>query len=52
MISVYCTDRGWFSSCNGTVMYHKNLQEAMDAAYREANSDGAFKKGNSHRYCR
>ena len=34
MIRVYCTDKGWLSSCNGTVVYYKNLQEAMDAAYR------------------
>lgn len=50
MIRVYCTDKGWLSSCNGTVVYYKNLQEAMDAAYRKANSDGAPESSNMHRY--
>jgi len=43
MVSVYNTDRGWFCSCMGSVTCHRNLHEAMDAAYRKANCDGASK---------
>ena len=46
MISVYCTDLGWFCSCGGQVTYHQNLREAMDAAYRQATRDGAAKQSH------
>ena len=46
MISVYCTDDGWFCSCSGQVTYHQNLREAMDAAYRQATRDGAAKQSH------
>ena len=46
MISIYRTDRGWYSNFGGTVTYHQDFQEAMDAAYRQAISDGAPKQGD------
>lgn len=49
MVSVYCAEGTWFCSCEGSVTYYKNLNEAMDAAYRQANRDGAVKRGDCHR---
>ena len=46
MVNVYFTDEGWFCSCGEQVTYHQNLREAMDAAYRQATSDGALKQGD------
>ena len=47
MISIYRTDQGWYSNFGGTVTYHQNLREAMDAAYRQATGNGAPKQGDS-----
>ena len=47
MISIYRTDQGWYSNFGGTVTYHQDFQEAMDAAYRQATRDGALKQGDS-----
>ena len=49
MVSVYCAKGTWFCSCEGSVTYYKDLNEAMDAAYRQANRDGAVKRGDCHR---
>lgn len=46
MISIYRTDRGWYSNFGGTVTYHQDFQEAMDAAYRQATHDGAAKQSH------
>lgn len=48
MISVYHTDQGWCSSWNGTVTYHRDFREAMDAAYRQANNHAALEQGDSN----
>ena len=50
MVNVYCTDEGWFCSYAGRVTYHQNLREAMDAAYRQAISDGAAKQSDPGRH--
>ena len=47
MISIYRTDQGWYSNFGGTVTYHQDFGEAMDAAYRQATRDGALKQGDS-----
>ena len=46
MISIYHTDQGWYLSFGGTVTYHQDFREAMDAAYRQATRDGALKQGD------
>ena len=46
MVSVYSTDMGWFCSYGGSVTCYRNLCEAMDAAYRQANSDGTLKRSD------
>ena len=46
MISIYRTDQGWYSNFGGTVTYHQDFREAMDAAYRQAARDGALKQGD------
>lgn len=43
MVSVYCTEGAWFCSTAKSVKYYKNLQEAMDAAYRQTANHGAAK---------
>lgn len=41
MVSVYSTNLGWFCASADTVTFHRNLRDAMDAAYRQTNRDGA-----------
>ena len=46
MVSVYLTKAGWFCSCKGRVTYYKELCEAMHAAYRQTDRDGASEQGD------
>lgn len=49
MISVYRTGDMWFCACPDSVTCHKDFREAMDAAYRQANRDGAVERSHCHR---
>jgi hypothetical protein len=49
MISVYRTGDMWFCACPDSVTCHKDFREAMDAAYRQANRDGAAERSYCHR---
>jgi len=49
MTRVFSTTKGWCCLSSAGLTYYTHLSGAMDAAYRQANSDGTSKQSNSNR---